>query len=165
MVGPTGDAGTDGAPGSPGSDGATGATGGTGPAGPGIQTYESDTDTPVVNSIDGFVPGHSVILTLPSGSGALVMLDAEIQTSAGSEATCEMGIRVFAPAVLDLAPEVSHMLVMPQGGGSADHIMSGSANIRITGLTAGTYTFTPMYRTLGNATCTFSYGKALIIPQ
>ena len=123
----------------------------------------TETDGPLLAD-ENFTPGNSVTVSITGSGAALVLLDAQIATDNASELSCQMGILVET-AGFSKPPGDSRLLTMPQGVMSTFGQESGSASVLVTGLSAGTYVFTPMYRATSLGTCTISYGKATIIPQ
>jgi hypothetical protein len=165
-TGATGATGPQGAAGVQGSTGATGSTGPTGPTGPQgplaataavVATGESR-----ANSAYGDLTTGGPSVTVSVNSAALVIMTSRL--SSNTRGICSMSFEATSSGGPNIAASDDRSLV-----GSDQHEnypLQASATYLVTGLSAGSYTFTAKYKSnAASVSCTFTSRNIIVIPQ
>jgi fructose-specific phosphotransferase system IIC component len=105
--------------------------------------------------------GPSASATITSSGKALVILTAKMSNSSNSQSI--MGFAVSGATTLSASDAQSLVAGILGGASSPQPDMQGSATYLVTGLTAGSNTFTAKYRISGN-TGTFANRNIIVIP-
>jgi len=161
-TGGTGPTGPTGPTGSTGNAGATGATGATGAAGVGtpdtntVVTAQSSTATTYGNLT---TTGPSATVTL-TGTRALVTVGATVDPNQNGEGW--MSFQVDSVAISDALLD-PRAVIREQGSSTSTGLIQASMTTLVTGLTAGSHTFTAKYKTNGTSTA-FSNRSIIAIP-
>jgi hypothetical protein len=105
--------------------------------------------------------GPSVSASISSAGFALATLTATAVSTNGQ--TCAMGLQVSGAS--NAAPSLSNaMQVSGQPGTGIQSGLTASSTFLLTGLTAGTNTFTAKYLNTGNSDCLFSNKSLMVVP-
>jgi hypothetical protein len=169
-AGPTGPAGPQGVPGTTGAAGAAGpagpqgSVGPTGPAGAsgsgGTTVATSETRSATTYG-DLTTVGPAATVTIPASGRAMVILTANEANSSATGANTYMGFAVSGATTI--APSDAQTFNFANGGAANTVSVQGSATYLVTGLTAGSNTFTAKYRVNG-ATGTWSNRSIVVLP-
>ena len=168
-IGPQGATGATGATGAQGPAGATGGTGATGPQGPpgpqgpagtsvppSARTVATSETTASTTYTSLTTAGPAVTVSVSAIGSALVILTAElVDTSNSGGCLMSFGTGAASTASDTTSLESDNPKTAP---------FQGSATYLVTGLTAGSVTFTAYYRADPGVTCTFANRSIIVFP-
>jgi hypothetical protein len=139
-----------------GAKGTTGASGTAGSAGNTVATSQTTTST---SYADLGTAGPSATVTVPASGNVLVIVTASATDSA-SGASAYVGFAVSGGNT-QAAADAKAFIV--QSGGNQAILVQGSASFFVSGLSAGSTTFTAKYR-VSSGTGTFANRSIVVIP-
>jgi hypothetical protein len=158
-VGAAGAAGPTGSTGAGGAAGATGTTGATGPGGNPTGAVVATSESTLSNTYaDLTTAGPATTVTITSVGTALVIVTSGIATGTPTD-TCYMSFAVSG-ANTAAASDTKSLANAPNAGVTSRM----SATYLLTGLSAGSTTFTAKYKTPGTTPCTFVDRNLTVIP-
>jgi hypothetical protein len=157
--GPAGATGATGAKGDKGDTGAQGPAGATGVAGITGATVSTSQTITSTTYTDLTTTGPSVTVTVPSSGIVMVTLTAKIGTNTNGA----VGTMGFALSGSNTAAASDTQALWPARLNSGD-FAQGSATFLVTGLSAGSTTFTSKYRVVTAATISYANRSIIVTP-
>jgi hypothetical protein len=110
----------------------------------------------------GGSPGTNPSVTATTGTQAMVIATGFLQPSANAE--CFMSFAVDGPGGADQSATDARAVIREHGSSSGTGGIQASTTTVVTGLTAGSNTFTLQYKGDNTNTCTFSNRTITVIP-
>jgi hypothetical protein len=154
--GATGAKGVTGAKGSTGAKGVTGATGTSGTSGATVATSQGTSNT---SYTDLATPGPAVTVTIPASGNALVILTSS-ETNSANAGQSNMGFAISVGTTRAAADTQALSLL---NAGNQHNTVQHSATFFVTGLNAGSTTFTAKYDASAG-TATFANRTIVVVP-